>query len=158
MAKEIERKFRVLSDKYKENLNGVYCKQGYISTDLKRIVRVRINDQKAYITVKGELRGSTRAEYEYPIPVNDAEEMLEMLCKKPLIEKIRYKIDYKGFLWEVDEFYGENEGLIIAEIELDEEGTDFPKPEWLGKEVTDDMRYYNSNLIKSPYKDWKYSI
>jgi len=154
MAKEIERKYLVLNDKYKENLNGIYCKQGYISIDPKRIVRVRINDQNAYITVKGELKGITRAEYEYSIPVNDAEEMLERLCYKPLVEKRRYKVGYKGFLWEVDEFYGDNEGLVIAEIELDKEGTDFPKPEWLGKEVTQDMRYYNSNLIKNPFKNW----
>ena len=155
MGKEIERKFLVFSDRYKEESKGIYCKQGYICSDPKRIVRVRINNQKAYITIKGELKGATRPEYEYPIPVNDAEEMLDMLCEKPLIEKARYKVDYKGFLWEIDEFYGENDGLILAEIEIDNESCNFPKPEWVGEEVTQDMRYYNSNLIKNPYKNWK---
>lgn len=155
MGKEIERKFLVVNDRYKEGAKRIYCRQGYICSDVKHIVRVRVNDQKAFITIKGELEGIARAEYEYSIPVSDAEEMLEMLCKKPLIEKTRFKVGHKGFLWEVDEFYGDNEGLVIAEIEIKEEKIEFPKPEWLGEEVTQDMRYYNSNLIKNPYKNWK---
>ncbi|MGE5474079.1 MAG: CYTH domain-containing protein [Ignavibacteriales bacterium] len=155
MGKEIERKFLVSSDRYKEGANAAYFKQGYICSDINHVVRIRVNGQKAFITIKGELKGTARAEYEYSIPVNDALEMLETLCEKPLIEKTRFKVDYKGFLWEVDEFYGDNEGLIIAEIELKEENTEFPKPDWLGEEVTQDMRYYNSNLAKNPYRAWK---
>jgi len=154
MGKEIERKFLVLSDKFRDNFEGTLYKQGYISSDPQHIVRVRITAKEAYITLKGELKGVTRAEYEYPIPVNDANEILDILCEKPLIEKTRYKVDYKGFLWEIDVFHGDNEGLVIAEIELANEEVDFHKPEWLGVEVTQDMRYYNSNLIKNPYNNW----
>lgn len=156
MAKEIERKFLVENDEYKnEAVTKRLIRQGFLSSKKEAVVRIRVTDQNAFITVKGPSTGSTRAEFEYIIPQDDALEMLEHLCEKPLIEKYRYIIKYEGSTWEVDEFMGENEGLVLAEIELTGENQDFTRPGWLGKEVTADQRYYNSNLIKNPWKDWK---
>ena len=127
--------------------------QGYLSTVPERTVRVRIKGEKGYLTVKWRNAGIRRAEYEYEIPLADAEAMLE-LCEQPLIEK-RYLVPCEGYTWEVDVFAGANEGLIVAEIELPAEDTPFEKPAWLGAEVSGDARYYNANLIRHPYRDWK---
>lgn len=154
MPKEIERKFLVSNNTYKMSLSGMLYKQGYLSTDIERTVRVRICGNKAFLTIKGTIVGATRAEYEYEIPVKDAEEMLDKLCHRPIIEKHRYRYEYKGFVWEIDEFFGENRGLILAEVELEGEDQVFEKPEWIGKEVTDDFRYCNSSLVENPYKNW----
>jgi adenylate cyclase len=155
MPKEIERKFLVKSNLYKSLGKADYLHQGFLSTEKERVVRVRIKGEMAWITIKGISEGASRAEFEYEIPKEDAQFLLENLCISPTIEKYRYKINIEGFTWEVDEFLGENEGLVIAEIELEEEGQEFPKPEWIGQEVTGDPRYYNANLVTNPFKNWK---
>ncbi len=154
MGKEIERKFLVLNDGYKKQSKAVLYKQGFLSTQKERVVRVRVAGDKAFLTVKGITRSISRSEFEYEIPFEDAETMLNELCEKPLIIKYRYKIPMGDFVWEVDEFLEENKGLVIAEIELEQEGQNYPIPEWLGKEVTKDPKYYNSNLVKNPYSNW----
>ena len=154
MGKEIEKKFLVEGDTWREKSEGVLFRQGYLSTIKERTVRVRTIDSKGFLTIKGITVGATRAEYEYEISVSDANEMLDSLCEKPIIEKNRTKIEYKGLIWEVDEFFGENEGLIFAEVELDSEDQDIALPEWIGEEVTGDHRYFNSNLIRNPFKNW----
>ncbi|MBO7337802.1 MAG: CYTH domain-containing protein [Paludibacteraceae bacterium] len=153
MAKEIERKFLVTSDAYK-NSPRKYYKQGYLSTDPDKTVRVRVAGDRGFITIKGRNSGVTRAEYEYEISVGDANEMLDNLVKTGLIEKWRYVCEHDGKTWEVDEFLGDNAGLVVAEIELGSEGEAFAKPEWVGDEVSGDARYYNSSLSQHPYKDW----
>jgi adenylate cyclase len=154
MSKEIERKFLVKNLDFKKSAERVLIKQGFLSTVKDRVVRVRIKGEKAYITIKGISSGTSRTEFEYKIPLPDAEIMLYELCEKPIIEKYRYLVKSNDFTWEVDEFMGENEGLIIAEIELQSEEQPFEKPDWVGHEVTDDPKYYNSNLIKNPYSLW----
>lgn len=155
MGKEIERKFLVQGDEWKKLAKGTTYRQGYLNSTKERTVRVRTIDDKGYLTIKGVTVGATRAEYEYEIPGRDADEMLTNLCEKPLIEKRRYKIPQGSLTWEVDEFLGDNDGLIVAEIELPEEGTAFDKPAWIGREVTGDPKYFNSNLTKNPFKSWK---
>jgi len=152
MALEIERKFLVIGDAWRIG-KGQYLCQGYLSRDKNRTVRVRIADDHAYLTTKGISTGATRPEFEYEIPLTDARQLLD-LCDKPLIEKVRREIEHEGFTWEVDEFHGENQGLILAEIELESEDQEFPHPDWLGQEVTDDTRYYNANLAVAPYSKW----
>jgi len=155
MGKEIEKKFLIISDDWRRLGTGKpYC-QGYLNAEKGRTVRVRTINDRGILTIKGPSVGAARLEYEYDIPIQDAREMLNELCHKPLIEKTRYKIPFAGFTWEVDEFTGENEGLIFSEIELEYEGQEFEIPPWVGKEVTDDSRYYNANLIKNPYSNWK---
>ena len=154
MGKEIERKFLLTGDSWKDMAKGILYRQGYLSTVKERTVRVRTIDDKGYLTIKGITTGATRAEYEYEISVSDANEMLDNLCEKPIIEKKRYKIEYEGLIWEVDEFFGENNGLVFAEVELTSEDQSIKKPEWIGEEVTGDPKYFNSNLIKNPYKNW----
>ena len=154
MGIEIEKKFLVKGDGFKELGLAVHYQQGYLSTDKGRVVRVRAIDDKAFMTIKGISKGATRAEYEYEIPLEDAREMLQNLCLQPIIEKYRYKVPYEGFTWEVDEFLGENKGLILAEIELESENQDFDVPSWIGEEVTGDPKYFNSNLVQNPYKNW----
>jgi len=153
MALEIERKFLVKENDWR-NGQGTMYRQGYLNSDENRNVRVRVIDDKGYLTVKGISKGATRVEYEYEIPKAEAGAMLDNLCEKPLITKKRYKIEFKGFVWEVDEFLGENQGLIIAELELETEDQVFFKPEWIGEEVTGDPKYFNSNLIRRPYSKW----
>ncbi|MDD3406396.1 MAG: CYTH domain-containing protein [Paludibacteraceae bacterium] len=155
MAKEIERKFLVENVSYRKNATSKRICQGYICAEKDRVVRVRIYGEKAFLTLKNASIGFSRDEFEYEIPMNDAESLLERCCIKPIIEKIRYKVFYKNFCWEIDEFQRENEGLIIAEIELPDETTKFEKPDFIGEEVTCDVRYYNANLIKHPYCQWK---
>jgi CYTH domain-containing protein len=153
MALEIERKFLVKDDDWR-NGQGMMYRQGYLNSDENRSVRVRVIGDRGYLTVKGISQGATRVEYEYEIPKAEADAMLDNLCEKPLITKKRYKIEFKGFVWEVDEFLGENQGLIIAELELESEDQVFIKPEWIGEEVTGDPKYFNSNLIHRPYSKW----
>lgn len=153
MGKEIERKFLLKNDHWRAG-EGTRYRQGYLSTEKERTVRVRIIGNKGYLTIKGISMGATRLEFEYEIPVEDADELLNDLCAKPLIEKNRYQVEYEGSIWEIDEFFGENEGLIIAELELRTEDQAFSKPPWLGKEVTEDPRYFNSSLTTHPYTQW----
>lgn len=152
MAIEIERKFLVVGDAWRA-APAVYYSQGYLNRAKQRTVRVRIAGEQAFITIKGISRGASRLEFEYEIPRVDAEQLLA-LCEQPLIEKTRRKIAYEGFVWEVDEFLGDNLGLVVAEIELPAEHTHFSRPDWVGAEVTHDARYFNSNLAQLPYKDW----
>ena len=154
MGKEIERKFLVTGEAWRKGEVSDY-RQGYLSIDKQRTVRVRVAGDVARLTVKGITEGATRAEYEYPIPVADAKSMLETLCLRPLIEKRRYRIRHGGMTWEIDEFFGDNAGLIVAEIELEDEQRPLDKPAWVGEEVTSDPRFYNANLVTSPYTAWK---
>ena len=153
MGKEIERKFLVKNDSWR-GVKGAKFRQGYLHGCKERTVRVRTTGNKGYLTIKGITIGTMRLEYEYEVPVSDANEMLVKLCEKPLIEKVRYIIPVDDFMVEVDEFLGENEGLIVAEVELESECQTFRKPDWLGKEVSGDSRYFNYNLAKHPYTKW----
>jgi len=154
MGTEIEKKFLVRDNSFRSLAQGTRYRQGYLNSAKERVVRVRTIDDKGFLTIKGITTGATRAEYEYEIPVKEAEAMLDELCEQPLIEKNRYKIAYRGFIWEVDEFFGENQGLIFAEVELESEDQSYDKPEWITDEVTGDPKYFNSNLIQNPYKNW----
>lgn len=154
MGTEIERKFLVAGDAWRALAPGVAYRQGYLNSAKERTVRIRTVGERAYLTVKGPSVGATRAEYEYEIPPADCNAMLDTLAERPLIEKTRYKIPYGGLTWEVDEFFGDNAGLVVAEVELGSEGQAFEKPAWIGQEVTGDPRYFNSNLIKRPFTTW----
>ena len=154
MAREIERKFLVIGDAWRALAEGVVYRQGYLSTDADRTLRVRTVGAKGYLTVKGITVGATRTEFEYEIPVADADAMLDELCLRPIIEKTRHKIPFDGLVWEVDVFAGDNDGLVVAEVELASEDQEFRRPDWIGEEVTDDPRYYNANLVAHPYKAW----
>jgi len=154
MGKEIERKFLIRGEGWKSLTKGTAYRQGYLNSAKERTVRIRTIADKAFLTIKGLTVGATRAEYEYEIPLTDCNAMLDSLAEKPLIEKNRYKVPFAGLTWEIDEFFGDNAGLVVAEVELSSEGQGFEKPEWIGAEVTADPRYFNSNLIKHPYKNW----
>jgi adenylate cyclase len=155
MGVEIERKFLVDKAKWQQVVKptGTHYRQGYLLDDDKRTIRVRTTDKQGFLTIKGITTGITRKEYEYKIPVEDGIEMLDAFAESE-VEKIRYNIAFEGKLWEVDEFHGDNEGLLMAEIELQNEDETFTKPEWITTEVSDDGRYYNSNLSKNPFKNW----
>jgi adenylate cyclase len=155
MAQEIERKFLVTSTAFLVGLEGTRCRQGYIATRDTTAVRVRLMGQRAFLTLKGNITGISRAEYEYPIPVEDADQMLDSLCDPPLINKTRYRLEHQGMVWEVDVFAGDNIGLVVAEIELEHEDQAFEKPPWLGQEVSHDKRYLNFNLSRTPYNQWR---
>jgi adenylate cyclase len=155
MGVEIERKFLPAGDGWRGLGEPTLMRQGYLCSDPVRTVRVRIEGERAVITIKSKSIGATRGEWEYEIPVPDAAELLERLCEQPLVEKVRHRIGYKGHTWEVDEFLGENAGLVVAEIELGSEDEAFETPDWIGQEVTGDPRYYNSSLIRLPYSKWK---
>jgi len=155
MGIEIERKFLLNDDGWRGLGQPTLMRQGYLTSDPARTVRVRIEGERAVITIKSKNTGATRGEWEYEIPVPDAAELLDRLCEQPLVEKTRHRIGYKGHTWEVDEFRGENAGLVVAEIELGSENEAFDKPDWIGREVTGDPRYYNSSLIRLPYSKWK---
>jgi len=156
MGMEIERKFLVINDAYKESSTAVRYQQGYISSDFQRVVRVRVAGKKGFLTLKSQVSDISRLEFEYEIPLADAMEMLEHLCLKPLIEKYRYQLNIDGNVWVVDEFSGDNEGLVVAEIELDSEKQSFSRPAWLGEEVSGDPKYLNASLVSDPYKYWKH--
>ncbi|MCB9420682.1 MAG: CYTH domain-containing protein [Ardenticatenaceae bacterium] len=153
MGLEIERKFLVRNDSWR-TVEGTPYRQGYLNSNLHRVVRVRTMGETAVITVKGLNSGAVRREFEYAIPLADAKAMLDDLCERPLIEKTRYKVEFAGHTWEIDEFFGDNAGLVVAELELQSVDEDFAKPDWLGEEVTDDPRYFNSNLVLRPYTTW----
>jgi adenylate cyclase len=154
MGVEIERKFLVLGDAWRALGEPVLLRQGYLCTDPMRTVRVRIEGGQGVLTIKSKSVGATRGEWEYPIPLDEAAELLDRLCERPLVEKTRRRIGHAGFVWEVDEFLGENAGLVVAEIELPSEDSVFERPAWVGQEVTGDKRYYNSSLIRNPYSTW----
>lgn len=154
MAIEIERKFLVNGNGWRSLAVGFLYRQGYIAKNPERTVRVRVVENTGYLTIKGLSIGLSRAEFEYIIPVEEAEQMLQDLCDRPLIEKTRYKINVGDLLWEVDEFEGENKGLILAEVELTDENQTIELPNWIGKEVSGDPRYYNSYLTKHPFSHW----
>lgn len=157
MPTEIERKFLVQGDRWRSLVSGNrYC-QGYIASGL-RSVRVRVVGNQGYLTIKGPTIGIARPEYEYEIPVAEAWEMLHTLCDPPLIEKIRYRIELDGVVWEIDEFEGDNKGLVVAEVELAHVDQAIALPEWIGSEVSDDPRYFNVNLAKHPYRQWGTAI
>ncbi|MDF1754888.1 MAG: CYTH domain-containing protein [Verrucomicrobiales bacterium] len=153
MGQEIERKFLVRSDGWR-TASPVRFVQGYLSVEKERTVRVRIEGEEARLTIKGVSQGITRSEFEYSIPLADAEVLLEDLCQKPLIDKHRTTVKLGDHIWEIDEFHGANEGLIVAEIELESIDEPFEKPDWLGPEVSEDPRYYNANLVNHPYSQW----
>jgi CYTH domain-containing protein len=154
MGQEIERKFLVKGDSWRAQGGGKRYRQGYLSTLKERTVRVRTAGDQGFITVKGINTGAARSEYEYEIPMADANEMLELLCERPLIEKTRYRIPFGGLTWEVDEFEGDNRGLVTAEVELKNEHQAVSLPDWVGQEVTADPRYFNSNLVAHPFSKW----
>jgi adenylate cyclase len=150
---EIERKFLLAGDGWRALGQPVLLRQGYLSSDPARVVRVRLEGDQAWMTIKGRSVGATRGEWEYPIPPADANELLQ-LCEQPIVEKFRRRIEFAGNVWEVDEFVGANQGLVVAEIELGSEHQQFERPEWIGAEVTDDRRYFNSALVRNPYSSW----
>lgn len=154
MGKEIERKFLVKSREWQEGNEPLHTCQGYLASGGECTVRIRVQGEQAFLTIKGRTEGLSRPEYEYPIPVADAEELLQGLCQKPYIEKNRYHVLHAGHTWEVDVFMGENEGLVVAEIELESEEEQVELPPWVGEEVTDDPRYRNSNLVRNPFSRW----
>jgi len=156
MAVEIERKFLVRDLSVISGLAGTRMRQGYLSVDPERTVRVRLAGPRAYVTMKGAPSdsGASRAEYEYEVPAGDAEELLDRLALRPLIEKTRYRVSAGRLVWEIDVFTGENEGLVMAEVELPSEATAVALPDWVGEEVTGDDRYYNASLVSYPYRDW----
>ena len=154
MGTEIERKYLVRSDEWKQMARRKFYRQGYLSTEKARVVRVRTIDDAAFLTIKGVTVGVSRSEFEYAIPVDDANFMLDTLCEKPIIEKFRTTIELAGLVWEVDEFRGDNDGLVVAEVELSDEHQHIELPSWIGEEVSGDPRYSNSNLIHHPFTQW----
>ena len=153
MATEIERKFLVVGDSWREGASGTEFCQGYLSRESGRSVRVRLAGDSAWLTIKGPSQGLTRAEFEYPIPPDDARSLLA-LCPDPPIEKTRYRVEHAGHLWEIDEFHGPNAGLLMAEIELHREDANFEQPVWAGLEVSGDPRYFNASLVAKPFQSW----
>jgi adenylate cyclase len=159
MGKEIERKYLVQSDAWRDRVQSTeHYQQGYLSTEEERSVRVRVGKRKAFFTIKGKATGQTRAEFEYPLPLKDANQLLEHLCVKPLITKTRHTVQANGLTWEIDEFSGENSPLILAELETKSDQAPKQKPPWVGEEVTHDPRYLNINLVAHPYSMWEKDI
>jgi CYTH domain-containing protein len=154
MGKEIERKFLVKKGAWQPKGKGDLYRQGYLSTVKERVVRVRVTGDKGFLTVKGMTEGFSRLEFEYEIPVRDARQMLDTLCERPLIEKHRYRVEHEGMIWEIDIFLGDNEGLVLAEVELEGATQQFALPGWIGEEVSEDPRYFNANLVKNPFRQW----
>jgi len=155
MPVEIERKFLLANDDWREEVvRSSRIRQGYLGKLDRASVRIRVDGEKANINVKSATLGMRRMEYEYEIPLDEAEEMLDQLCEQPQVDKTRYIVEHGSHVWEIDEFYADNAGLIVAEVELKSETESFEKPSWLGEEVTEDPRYYNVNLIKHPFKNW----
>lgn len=154
MGVEIERKFLVVSDRWRGHHPGVLYRQGYLPTTDQRTVRIRVAGDQGYLTLKGPAQGLIRPEFEYPIPLQDAEAMLTKFCVSPLIEKRRYRVWVEDLLWEIDEFLGANAGLILAEVELTHPDQAIVLPDWAGSEVTHDSRYYNASLARYPFSVW----
>lgn len=154
MGVEIERKFLLVNSDWKKTSDkGTAIQQGYLNSNPERTTRVRVKGTKGFLTVKGKSEGTKRLEFEYEIPLADAKELLA-LCEKPIIEKVRYEVHLNDAIWEIDEFEGENMGLIIAEVELENENQHVTLPSWIGKEVSDEKKYFNSALIKNPFSKW----
>lgn len=154
MALEIERKFLVNTDQLKLPEKGEQIMQGYIPTEGKTVVRARVKGEKAYLTLKGSNKGAVRSEFEYEIPVQDAVEIMDQLCQGPKVEKVRYVLTVGKHEWEVDVFEGDNQGLVVAEVELSSEDETVELPGWVTEEVTGQVRYYNSSLLDYPYCRW----
>lgn len=154
MGVEIERKYLVNGDRWRDLAPGTLYRQGYLPTVGHTVVRVRIAGEQAFITIKGKTAGIARSEFEYEIPLDDANQLLDTLCQKPLVEKYRHKIALNGVVWEVDDFLGENQGLVMAEVELADANQSIDLPDWIGEEVSHDPRYYNANLAKHPFTRW----
>ncbi|MCG8324854.1 MAG: CYTH domain-containing protein [Thiotrichales bacterium] len=155
MPTEIERKFLVQDETWRGHVvRSCHYKQGYMSSNQACSIRVRIEADRAFLNIKSATLGITRKEYDYEIPISDASEILESLCEKPLLEKTRYFVEHGAHTWEIDEFSGDNEGLVVAEVELDDPDEKPELPDWIGREVSDDPRYYNVCLIKNPYTAW----
>jgi len=154
MGIEIERKFLVTGQGYKTGAKKIYIEQGFLSDNVNCLVRIRTIGEHAFLTIKGPLNGAGRSEFEYSIPKTDAEVMFHELCISPLIVKHRYVLKIQGITWEIDVFSGDNQGLVIAEVELPNEHYKINLPDWIGKEVTHDMKYYNMNLVRNPFKTW----
>jgi adenylate cyclase len=156
LGREIERKFLVRGDAWRTaSERRIRIRQGYLVAEEERSARVRLAEGRATLAIKGATRGASRSEYEYAIPVDDAESLLGQLCLRPVIEKTRHLVEYAGRTWEVDEFHAENDGLLVAELELDSEDEDPALPDWVGAEVTADPRYLNVNLVRAPYREWR---
>jgi adenylate cyclase len=153
MSVEIERKFLVKADAWRGKGKGQLIRQGYLNKDPDRTIRVRASGDEAVITIKSRTVGASKLEFEYPIPPQDAEELLR-LCIPSLIEKTRFRIWHVDHEWEVDDFLGDNRGLVVAEVELEREDEPLTLPDWVGREVTDDPRYFNSSLSEEPYSQW----
>jgi adenylate cyclase len=155
MGVEIERKFLVKNDNWRSRVESESAlKQGYLVAQPALTIRVRSDGDKAQLTVKGGSAGISRSEYEYEIPLQDAQQMIDALVTGNVIDKTRYKVRCGNHLWDLDLFHGDNEGLVMAEVELANEAEVFEMPDWAGEEVSDDPRYYNANLFKHPYRDW----
>ena len=155
MGVEIERKFLVVDDSWREaSPPGVRYRQGYLTTDPGSSVRVRVSGDRAWLNIKSATVGVTRREYEYEIPGADAHAILEELCVKPLIEKTRFVVEHDGRTWEIDVFEGDNAGLVVAEVELESEDEEITLPAWAGEDVSHDVRYYNQRLVEHPYSRW----
>lgn len=155
MGTEIEKKYLIVNEEWRNNADeGIYMVQGYMGSNEKSSIRVRINGDTANLNIKSKTIGIQRNEYDYPLPVNEAKEILENLCDKPYIEKTRYHVIHQEHEWEIDVFSGDNDGLIVAEIELESVDEEFALPNWAGEEVSDDPRYYNVCLVTHPYKEW----
>ena len=155
MAIEIEKKFLVSGEDLKEGSSSKIYYQGYLCSGSGQTVRVRIAGDQAFLTIKGKHTNISRLEFEYSIPLEDARILLDEVCEQPIIHKRRFLKKHEGFTWEIDEFYGENQGLVLAEIELESEDQEFSRPDWLGEEVSHDGRYYNASLRSYPYSRWK---
>ena len=158
MAQEIERKYLIQPVDWSSIAEGIPYQQGYIATQNNTAIRVRIAGDRAFLTLKGETLNISRLEFEYEIPIADAQQLLENFCKKPFIEKTRYKIQYANLTWDIDIFEGENDGLAIAEVELDHEDQPIDLPPWIDREVTGDPKYYNSALANNPYQKWQNKV
>ncbi|MCP5158213.1 MAG: CYTH domain-containing protein [Gammaproteobacteria bacterium] len=155
MATEIEHKFLIRDDRWRQQVeHSARICQGYLTSDARCSVRVRITGAQGFLNLKSGTLGIQRSEYEYPIPLTDAEEILDTLCEKPLLEKTRHYLHFGEHLWEIDEFAGDNAGLIVAEVELSRPDEPFARPDWIGEDVSHDSRYYNSQLARRPYQSW----
>lgn len=154
MAKEIERKFLIKKELWQPKGEGISIRQGYLSLEPERTVRVRLKGERGFLTIKGKNHGISRTEMEYEIPAGDAAQLLDEMCLRPLVEKVRYTESYQGQQWEIDIFAGDNAGLAVAEAELASEDAALSLPDWAGQEVSGEARYYNSSLIQNPYKNW----
>ncbi len=154
MPLEIERKYLIISNEYRNNSTFTKITQAYLSISDKMAIRIRINGLQASLAIKSKISERINREYEYNIPIDEARSLMN-LDSLPMINKVRYQVEYENHIWEVDEFHGKNDGLVIAEIELEDEFEEFKEPPWLGKEVTADTRYLNSNLAVNPFKEWR---